>query len=393
MVDAGCIMEMADEKRDSGSSSKGNPVMGEAQKSEKLLEQSESFQRSVERMCLKYGMEFKNAFGNDFCNKIGSPFFRAVYRQGSENPYDFAVRLFESLLAYATEIDPAEVLKSVLESFIPSEDGSLMEQEDFSKVALMIPGYVRVVVPLWLLSERTGFNLYVVGMELVQILTPFNSPRFDPLDISFRFLEEIVNSERCCDREKLELIRFIPAALSRVIEMGNSVGRSLNIISALARKDYAFASRCFGSFEAFVKKLNPYALALKALASNGTVDNISKFFSILERRMRRIVIGQEEFLSFASSLFEALMNVRGDMAKRLFRAGELIEFSVIPSDPVLESVGNEDDQLFSEQFGYYEKQSASELFDFLTDIVVKKGGREVPIYMYRAIASLLIDFG
>jgi hypothetical protein len=387
-------VQMADETKDPRAPSGGSVAAEEAHAFEKLLEKSEgNFRRSVERLCLECGVEFSDAFGNDFCNKVGSPFFRLVYREGAENPYDFAVRLYKCLLARASEIDPAKVLRSVLESFLQSKDDKLMAQERFSRIALMIPEAVKVVIPLWALAQRTGFNLYLTGMEILQILTRFKSPKFPPSGISARFLEKIMDSERCCYKEKLELIPFIPAALSHLIEKGNSAVRSLDIIYALARKDYSFASRYFGPFEAFLKCLNPYALALKALASTGTVEGISKFFSILERRMKRISIGQGEFFAFASSLFEALMKMRGDMADCLFRAGSLIEFFVIPANESVLSVGCEYDRLFCEQFGYYERKSADELFNFLAESVAKNGGQEVPIYLYGAIASLLLDFG
>jgi hypothetical protein len=385
-------VQNADETENSGSSSTGEPVAGGTRGFEKLLEQSEgSFRRSVEELCLKCGMEFNDVFGDDFCNTVGSPFFTVVYREGTENPYDFAVRLYASLLAYATEINPAKVLRSVLESFIESENDNLMGKERFSNLASMIPKYVKVVVPLWALSQRTGFNLYVIGMELFQLLTPFETPRFDPLGVSCRFLEKIVDSERCCDKEKMELVRFILGALSHLIEQRNSAIRSLNIVSALTRKDYSSTSRYFGPFEAFCKKLNPYVLALKALSSNGTVEEISNFFSIIERKMRHISLGEEEFLVFASSLFEAVVKVGEDMADCLFRAGSLIEFSVIPSNESVLSVAGEDDRSFCEQFEDYERKSVDERFNFLTEIGVKNG--EVPIYLYGAIARLLLDIG
>jgi hypothetical protein len=95
--------------------------------------------------------------------------------------------------------------------------------------------------------------------------------------------------------------------------------------------------------------------------------------------MKRIAIGQEEFFAFASSLFEALMKVRGDMTGCLPLALDLIEFSVIPSNESVLSVGGEDDQSFCEQFGDYERKPADGRFNFLSDIVVKRARREVPI--------------
>jgi hypothetical protein len=128
------------------------------------------------------------------------------------------------------------------------------------------------------------------------------------------------------------------------------------------------------------------------LENNGSVTDISKFFSFLEGKMKRISAGEEEFSAFVSSIFEALMKQTSESCLRacLLFAEELITLNVNPCNADMICVEGEDHRQFCRRVDSYEGQSDIERYCFFRD-TVNGNLWEIPIYQYQGVGCLLLS--
>jgi hypothetical protein len=367
----------------------------EADDFERIRKKSrEEFVRSMEIPCLKSGVRFDDICNNGFFRNLDSPFFCSVYRKFGENLYVVLVKLFEALLICGKEIDVAKVLRSVLCSFVQYVEENPTERRRCGELALRLPEFADVIVVFSQLAEETSLNLYVGGIELFDVLRPCASGSFDPMKVSFRILEGIIKSTNLNDEERSEFLRIVPGAANLMLEFGHDVDRVVKLISALSTKDYGVVAGFISSFGELVN-LNPHRLALKLLANDGNLGEISQFFSIIATKAKRIPFAREDFFTFISSIFEALMRVHGWVSFRqsFCWAKELIECWLIPSDEEVFSLGRTDERLFCQQVDSYKGKSDREACDFFHDALGGKGLWGMPLYMYEGIGRLLLRFG
>jgi hypothetical protein len=149
-------------------------------------------------------------------------------------------------------------------------------------------------------------------------------------------------------------------------------------------------SRVFGPFQWFVSG-NPYNLAVKILAILGDAEELATLFSIMQTTGGRIPFARDEFCSFLSSIFEALMTVTSENCLResLCYAKELIEFCIFPSDEAVVSLRKGGGK-FCKEVDSYARKSDEEACMFLYATIKAHGIWEMPLYMYEGVGRLLL---
>jgi hypothetical protein len=167
-----------------------------AKRVEKVIVKSEDeFRRSIEDIWSESDVSPKDILGEDFCDKVGAPFFRMFYDRPSENPYVVVRQLIEAVMIGGGASVVRNILRPVLCSFLPSVNDHPHEKERISGLALRLPEFARVIVAFSKLATTTDLNLYANGIELYRIFCLYASWEFDPLNASLFLAEKIVSSE------------------------------------------------------------------------------------------------------------------------------------------------------------------------------------------------------